>query len=93
MIPERLKTARLRAELTQEQLGVAAGIAEDTAYSRLSQYESGIHKPTFKMVCAFAKVLNVPECYFYTVDDSFAEAILRLFDGELVQWEYMPEVS
>ncbi|CNB32142.1 helix-turn-helix domain-containing protein [Yersinia intermedia] len=89
MIPERLKTARLRAELTQEQLGVAAGIAEDTAYSRLSQYESGIHKPTFKMVCAFAKVLNVPECYFYTVDDSFAEAILRLFDGELVQWEYI----
>ncbi|EEQ18418.1 hypothetical protein yinte0001_7230 [Yersinia intermedia ATCC 29909] len=68
-------------------------LLKNTAYSRLSQYESGIHKPTFKMVCAFAKVLNVPECYFYTVDDSFAEAILRLFDGELVPWEYMPEVS
>ncbi|MCV5275646.1 helix-turn-helix domain-containing protein, partial [Escherichia coli] len=52
MIPERLKAARLRANLTQEQLGVRAGIAEDTACSRLSQYESGTHKPTFKMVCA-----------------------------------------
>ena len=86
MIPERLKAASLRANLTQEQLGVRAGIAEDTAYSRLSQYESGTHKPTFKMVCAFAHVLNIPECYFYTVDDSFAEALLRLYDGEVVQW-------
>lgn len=38
------------------------------------------------MVCAFARVLNVPECYFYTVDDSFAEALLKLYDGEVVQW-------
>ncbi|EQV91151.1 hypothetical protein G893_02489 [Escherichia coli KOEGE 71 (186a)] len=86
MIPERLKAARLRANLTQEQLGVRAGIAEDTACSRLSQYESGTHKPTFKMVCSFARVLNVPESYFYTLEDSFAEAVLRLYDGETVQW-------
>ncbi|EBS7635972.1 helix-turn-helix transcriptional regulator [Salmonella enterica] len=86
MIPERLKAARLRANLTQEQLGVRAGIAEDTACSRLSQYESGTHKPTFNMVCSFARVLNVPECYFYTLEDSFAEAVLRLYDGETVQW-------
>ncbi|HAM9851743.1 helix-turn-helix transcriptional regulator [Escherichia coli] len=86
MIPERLKAARLRANLTQEQLGVRAGIAEDTACSRLSQYESGTHKPTFKMVCAFARVLHVPECYFYAQEDSFAEAILRLYDGETVRW-------
>ncbi|EDS6039721.1 helix-turn-helix transcriptional regulator [Salmonella enterica subsp. enterica] len=86
MIPERLKAARLRANLTQEQLGVRAGIAEDTACSRLSQYESGTHKPAFNMVCSFARVLNVPECYFYTLEDSFAEAVLRLYDGETVQW-------
>lgn len=86
MIPEQLKAARLLANLTQEQLGVRAGIAEDTACSRLSQYESGTHKPTFKMVCAFARVLHVPECYFYAQENSFAEAILRLYDGETVQW-------
>ncbi|SPX19991.1 transcriptional regulator [Escherichia coli] len=47
MIPKRLKEARLRAKLTQEKLGVLAGIEEATAYSRLSHYESGTHKPTF----------------------------------------------
>lgn len=86
MLPIRLKTARLRANLTQEKLGVLAGIEEATARSRISQYESGIHRPTFEMMCAFAKVLKVPECYFYTVDDSFAEIILRLYNGEMVQW-------
>ncbi|MCI4214212.1 helix-turn-helix transcriptional regulator [Dickeya dianthicola] len=87
MLPIRLKTARLRANLTQEKLGVLAGIEEATARSRISQYESGIHRPTFEMMCAFAKVLNVPECYFYTADDSFAEIILRLYNGEMVQWK------
>ncbi|MGI8488482.1 helix-turn-helix transcriptional regulator [Pectobacterium sp. S5] len=77
MLPIRLKTARLRANLTQEKLGVLAGIEEATARSRISQYESGIHRPTFEMMCAFAKMLNVPECYFYTVDDEFAEIILK----------------
>ncbi|WP_323635621.1 helix-turn-helix transcriptional regulator [Pectobacterium polaris] len=77
MLPIRLKTARLRANLTQEKLGVLAGIEEATARSRISQYESGVHRPTFEMMCAFAKVLNIPECYFYTVDDEFAEIILK----------------
>lgn len=83
MIPKRLKEARQRAKLTQEKLGVLAGIEEATAYSRLSHYENGTHKPTFDLVCEFARVLNVPECYFYTVDDDFAEAVLNLYS----RWE------
>ncbi|AWD10214.1 XRE family transcriptional regulator [Salmonella enterica] len=83
MIPKRLKEARQRAKLTQEKLGVLAGIEEATAYSRLSHYENGTHKPTFDLVCEFARVLNVPECYFYTVDDDFAEAVLDLYS----RWE------
>ncbi|EDR1382534.1 helix-turn-helix transcriptional regulator [Salmonella enterica subsp. diarizonae serovar 61:r:z53] len=83
MIPKRLKEARLRAKLTQEKLGVLAGIEEATAYSRLSHYENGTHKPTFDLVCEFARVLNVPECYFYTIDDDFAQAVLDLY----VRWE------
>lgn len=82
MLPIRLKTARLQANLTQEKLGVLAGIEEATARSRISQYESGIHRPTFEIMCAFAKVLNVPECYFYTVDDDFAEVVLKVHN----QW-------
>jgi len=82
MIPKRLKTARLAAKLSQEKLGVLAGIEESTARSRISQYESGVHRPTFEMMCAFAKVLNIPEGYFYTLDDQFAEKLLALFKGE-----------
>lgn len=87
MVPKRLKAARLRAKLTQEKLGVMAGIEEATAYSRLSHYESGTHRPTFEMVCAFAEVLNVPESYFYTRDDSFAEALLALYTERKASWE------
>ncbi|ECE8959004.1 helix-turn-helix domain-containing protein [Salmonella enterica] len=79
MLPVRLKTARLHARLTQEKPGVLAGIEEETARSRVSQYEGGVHRPTFEMMCAFARVLNVPECYFYAVNDNFAEMVLELY--------------
>lgn len=79
MLPARLKTARLRANMTQEMLGVLAGIEEETARSRVSQYEGGVHRPTFEMMCSFAKVLNVPESYFYIIDDDFAEIVWDLY--------------
>lgn len=79
MIPKRLKEARKRAKLTQEKLAVMAGIDESTARSRISQYENGIYRPNFETCCALAKVLGVPECYFYTLDDSFAQALLSLY--------------
>lgn len=79
MIPKRLKQARLTAKLTQEELGILAGIDEATAHSRLSHYEKGTHKPSFDMVCDFARALDVPECYFYTIDDEFTDAVLALY--------------
>lgn len=78
MVPQRLKSARQRAGLTQEKLGVLAGIDEATARSRISQYESGTYTPTFTTMCALARVLDVPECYFYILDDVFSEKVLRL---------------
>lgn len=87
MVPKRLKAARLRAKLSQEKLGVMAGIEEATAYSRMSHYEKGTHRPTFELVCAFADALNVPESYFYTRNDSFAEALLRLHVEHEASWE------
>ncbi|MDH2272326.1 MULTISPECIES: helix-turn-helix transcriptional regulator [Serratia] len=78
MVPQRLKSARLRAGLTQEKLGVLAGIDEATARSRISQYESGTYTPSFTTMCALARVLNVPECYFYVLDEGFAEKVLLL---------------
>ena len=81
MIPYRLKSARTKAKLTQEKLGVLAGIDESTARSRVSQYESGTYSPNFDTMCHFARVLNVPECYFYIIDDEFAEQVLALYEA------------
>uniref|UniRef100_UPI0035C68B20 helix-turn-helix transcriptional regulator n=1 Tax=Serratia quinivorans TaxID=137545 RepID=UPI0035C68B20 len=83
MVPQRLKSARQRAGLTQEKLGVLAGIDEATARSRISQYESGTYTPTFSTMCALARVLDVPECYFYILDDVFSEKVLRLHQESL----------
>ncbi|VEB95363.1 Helix-turn-helix [Cedecea lapagei] len=76
MLTHRLKEARIRAGLSQERLGILAGIDEATASPRMNQYERGTHAPDFSLACKFAEVLNVPACYFYTVDDELAELTL-----------------
>lgn len=75
MLPHRLKAARLKAGLSQQKLGILAGIDEATASARMNQYERGIHTPDFALACKFAEVLNIPACYFYTVEDDLAEFI------------------
>lgn len=77
MIIKRLKEARLRSGFSQEKLGVLAGIDEASASARMNQYERGRHTPDFEMVCKLAKILNVPENYFYTIDDVMAEMVLK----------------
>ncbi|WP_336803148.1 helix-turn-helix transcriptional regulator [Erwinia aphidicola] len=76
MLIKRLKEARLRAGFSQEKLGVLAGIDEASASARMNQYERGKHTPDFEMMCKLAKILKVPENYFYTTDDVMAEMIL-----------------
>lgn len=87
MVPARLRIARELANMSQEELAIAAGVSEETGYSRMSHYENGRHKPKYDLVCRFAEILNVPEGYFYTRDDRFAEAMLKLYAGENVKWE------
>lgn len=77
MLTKRLKEARLRAGISQEKLGILAGIDEASASARMNQYERGRHTPDFEMMCKLAKILNVPENYFYTIDDIMAEMILK----------------
>lgn len=76
MLPHRLKAARLKAGLSQERLGILAGVDEATASARMNQYERGIHTPDFELACRLALVLHVPACYFYAVEDDLAEMIL-----------------
>lgn len=79
MLPHRLKEARLRAGLSQQRLGILAGIDEATASARMNQYERGIHTPDFALACKLAEVLNIPACYFYTVEEDLADVIYIWF--------------
>jgi transcriptional regulator with XRE-family HTH domain len=69
---KRLKEARKYAGVSQEKLGVAAGIDEMSASARMNQYERGKHDPDYLTVSRIAQVLNVPEGYFYMMDDTAA---------------------
>lgn len=80
VIARRLREARLRAGLSQERLGVLAGIDEFSASARMNQYERGKHVPDLLTVERIAVVLGVPAPYFYARDENVAELLL-LFGG------------
>jgi transcriptional regulator with XRE-family HTH domain len=75
-LPKRLKEARLAAKMTQETLGIAAGLDEQVASARMSQYENAVHTPDFNFIRKIAKVLKIPTAYFYCEEDELAEIIL-----------------
>ncbi|MFE8046896.1 helix-turn-helix domain-containing protein [Brenneria goodwinii] len=77
VIGKRLRLARVDKGLKQAELGCLAGLDEETASSRVSQYEREVSSPDFGLVCRFAAVLDMPEAYFYAVDDDLATLILQ----------------
>lgn len=72
----RLKQARLASGLSQKSLGIAAGIDEFVASTRINRYEKGVHEPGTEIVQKLAEVLRVPLAYFYAEDDDLAELML-----------------
>ena len=74
---KRLKEARRKVGLSQERLGVLAGIDEMSASARMNQYERGKHEPNFSTLERIARVLNMPTSYFYAEDDD---------EAKLLQW-------
>jgi transcriptional regulator with XRE-family HTH domain len=76
VLAKRLKEARLRAGLSQERLGVLAGIDEASASARMNQYERAKHEPDWLTVQRLAGVLKVPVAYLYADDDATAELLL-----------------
>jgi transcriptional regulator with XRE-family HTH domain len=76
VLAKRLKEARIRAGLTQERLGVLAGIDEMSASARMNQYERAKHEPDWLTVQRLAAVLQVPVAYLYADDDATAELLL-----------------
>ena len=77
---QRLRQARQRRLLAQDELGVLAGLEESSSSARMSRYESGIHEPSFQFVDALARVLDVSPAYFYCPDDRLANIIV-LYSG------------
>jgi transcriptional regulator with XRE-family HTH domain len=75
---KRLKEARLDAGISQEKLGVLAGIDEMSASARMNQYERGKHMPDISMVERLADVLDIPIAYFYVEDDDIANLLVNL---------------
>lgn len=73
---KRFKEARKAKKLTQEQLGLAIGLDEFVASTRINRYERGIHQPDFQILTAIAGRLNVPPAYFFA-DDHLAKQILE----------------
>lgn len=71
----RLKQARKAAGLSQEKLGVLAGIDEMSASARMNQYERGKHEPDIAMVSRIAKALQLPVSFFYSETDGEAKLI------------------
>lgn len=71
----RLKSCRKANKMTLEQLGVAIGLEESSASTRISRYENGIHIAEPYTVERIANVLGVPMAYFYADDDEIAELL------------------
>ncbi|CNE29584.1 helix-turn-helix domain-containing protein [Yersinia pseudotuberculosis] len=69
---KRLKEARLAAGLSQKKLGIASGIDEFVASTRINRYEKGVHEVDIDTAQRLADVLGVPLAYFYTRDDRLA---------------------
>jgi transcriptional regulator with XRE-family HTH domain len=76
VVAKRIRQARELAGLSQQELGVKAGIDELSASSRISQYERGVHAPDFPTAERLAKALRVPAPFLYAADDSLAIWIL-----------------
>ncbi|WP_186188640.1 helix-turn-helix domain-containing protein [Burkholderia gladioli] len=72
---KRLKEARKAAGLSQERLGVLAGIDEMSASARMNQYERGKHEPDFQTVARIANALSLPTSFFYSENEVEAKLI------------------
>lgn len=71
----RLREAREATGMSQRSLGIAAGIDEFVASTRVNRYETGVHEPDYQTLRELAKVLGQPTAYFYAEDDQLAQMI------------------
>ena len=61
IVGRRLRARREQLGWSLERVGVAIGIDESTARTRISRYELGVHQPPEETALLLAKVLGVPQ--------------------------------
>jgi len=76
MIGKRLREARQKKEMTQKSLADELGIEGLGSASRIAGYEHDRNEPPVALTRAIAKILDVPEYYFYILDDNEAAQLL-----------------
>jgi transcriptional regulator with XRE-family HTH domain len=77
IVATRLLEMRERADLSQTELGVAAGMPVGHCGIQICQYETGTHMPDFSLMIRLARVLKAPVPYFYCEDPQLADLILK----------------
>lgn len=72
----RLKEARLKSGLSQEELGLRAGLEVESASARMNRYERGTRVPTIELMERIGKVLDLPLAYFYSISEEEASLLI-----------------
>lgn len=72
-IPDRLKSARTKAGITQRDLGIRIGMEPSSASGRMNHYEKGRHIPDIDTLKRMADELGVPINYFFCENELTAE--------------------
>ena len=71
----RLRAERLKAGLSQRELGRRIGLSEDVVSSRITRYEKGTSEPDFETARQLADALGVPLAYLLADSDTLAEIV------------------
>lgn len=85
VLGKRLKEVRLKSGLSQEQLGLQAGLEVESASARMNRYERGTRVPSLELMERIANVLNLPLTYFYAADENEARLLVsfhRMSDAD-----------
>ena len=76
VLEKRLKEARLQSGLSQEQLGLLAGLEVESASARMNRYERGTRVPAIELMERIGSVLNLPLAYFYAAGEDEARLLV-----------------
>ena len=76
VLGERLKEARLKSGLSQEQLGLQAGLEVESASARMNRYERGTRVPGVELMERIGNVLGLPLTFFYAPSEEEARLIV-----------------